>query len=505
MKRTKKRLSIKILTRAAASAILCAMLFQLSSCSVIKINYDKFGGSGTEAGTNAETEPAGTVAPVTDEETKPFIPPVEYEYTGKKTAEERLSEIEYDFGRESVFIRSTYEFGISRILSFSEDDDNTFSAAKYERCRMIEERLSCELHYKVTTIEEMEKDIKAALSKGDYYADLLALTASDVVALASEGYLLDLYTLPFFSTDAEYFHEATVGLSAGSDAWCVVSAATVEPDDVPCVFYDRRKTGDKVEMLVNSGKWTWDELISLAGGAISMVSTEVNDGVAELDRKRLDELVSVSAGLEYISNTRGESPAVKLPEGLDAAAVLLRKLIVPGAITPAADTGIFASGEAVFHIGRLGDMNALADAKVDWDIAPIPKVTGDEDNYRAAMPYSSLFFAVPATTTNSAGASALLRAFAAASDKYLIDAYCEFHMYNTVRRESSVSMISRIYDTACYDLAHVYGRSDGDIRNGTYLLLTAAVDDAEQNIEKLFGKRRAAANRALGKLFPTEN
>ncbi len=496
------------LVRIGALLLCAAMALPLASCSFIKLNKDKFGGE-----TSAEA--AGTEAPETkDNETtkepEPFVPPVEYEYTGKATAEARLSKINFSFGGESVFIRSTSEAGLSRIFSFSGEDadsEDTFSAAKYERVKMVEDKLSCELRWVATTLDGMKADIKATIASGDYYADLLAITATDAYALINEGYLMNLHSLPFFTTDEEYFHPATGALASGRAAWLVASAVTVEPDDVPCVFYDRGKLGGKVDELVNAGSWTWASMTELAaGGGVSIYTADAaEDGAAILDRSWLEQLVSSSAELSFVSAAPGAAAEATLPEGsaLAAAVELLRGLIAPGSLIPSNGSDAFAEGKSVFHIGWLGEMNALANSRVDWDIAPMPKVTGQEAAYHAAMPASSLFLAVPGTTTNPEGASALLRALAAASDAYLIDAYAEYHMYNTVHSEATVGKIAEIYGAASYDMAHVFGYPSADIKDGTYGILSSLVDDPSADAAKLFSKEKTPATRALAKLFPT--
>lgn len=483
---------------ACAVCALLAVAISASSCSIIRINPGKFAAHVTAAATEtgAATEP--DIAPAdTAPETEPPEPPKEYVYEGQKEAEAMLATVDYDFGGQSVFIRSTDEGGIGRLLAFSDEDTDAYSAARYERYRMVEEALNCRVNYTVTTLVEMKADIRAAAASDGYYADLLAVTGEEMTSLARDGLLLNLYSLPFFELDAPYFGESTAALAAGNDAYGVFSYATTDPDTIPCVFYDSAKIPKNVESEVRAGTWTWDRLIALAGeagGPISL-SRSVGDG----GRARLAELAAASAGMKFVMNRRGEAPSAIFPEGFSDIVEVCRRVLTSCEVVESPAPEAFDKMEASFAVGTLGDMSALADSKVAWGVLPIPKTAAGEGGYRGLVAEPSFCFAVPSTTTDAPGASALLRAFAAASCGMIRDGYEAYHLYNTVRLESSADMIGYVFDSAYFDLAHVYA-SAGGLREATYGLLAEALAGA--NAQALFQQRRWEANRALSALFP---
>ncbi len=485
---------------AGAVAVLLSVVTVLSSCSVIKINYDRFSPKDTDgaetsaADSTPVTEPSGGTEP---EEEEPFVPPAAHVYGGRDEAEAMLATVDYDFGGKSVFIRSTDEAGIGRLCSFSEEDTDAYSVARYERFRMIEDSLGCRINHSVTTLPEMAADIRAAVSDGGYYADLLAVPSADMTYLAKEGLLLSLYSLPFFELDAPYFGTMTSDLAAGNDAYASVSFATVDPDAVPCVFYDSAKITKNVESEVRAGTWTWDEMTALADGAGGKIS--VDGGAGDGGVARICELAAASAGLKFVMNRRGEAPAAVMPEGFDDVLAVCRRVLADGRVFESTAADAFAAGSAVFAFGRLGDMNALAGSPVAWGVLPVPRTAPGGDGYRGLITEPSLVFAVPVSTTDAPGASALLRAFGAASYGFMCDAYEEYHLYNTVRFESSADMIGVVFGSAYYDLAHVFA-SAGEIAPATYMLLPEAVGGADAGA--LFQVRRWAANYALSGLFP---
>lgn len=481
--------------RYALSAAVFLLTISLTSCSVISINQDKWSGHiDSTAGTETVHAPDLTTA-VTDADTGKDVPLTPYEYTGKETAESLLAGINFSFDGGSVFIRSTGEREIKRMLTVEEGTDNTYSAAIYERLRMVEETLGCKVHYTVTTLDEMMTDIAASIVLGDYYADMLAVPAGDMAQLARGGYLLNLYSLPFLDMEAEYFRSETGELSAGNEAYGVISCATADPDDMMCVFYDTEKVSDDLQSLVKSGNWTWDALLKYAGtDGISTDETEPEAGY-------IAELVTSSSGARFVSHERGVTPTVTLPD-MAADAVTLCRRLIGESVFKTADAASFGSGGSTFRIGRLGDMETLADSKVVWDVLPMPKLSAEQKHYSTPMPEPSLVMSVPAYTTNPQGASALIRAFAAASYGYMRDAYLEYHMYNTVRRESTLSMIEIIYENPYYEFSHVFGAAGDDIKKATYALIPDAAVDAEADIAVLFDERREAADKELSLIFP---
>lgn len=496
----KKRLS-GFFRAAAIPAVSAALAVTLASCSVIKINYEKFGLGTTASGTDAASDPSQTGQGTVSRYETTFTPPDKYEFTGKEKAESLLSEISFDFAGESVFIGTTDEDGLSRLLSLSDEEKNTYEASKYDRSRMVEEKLNCHIRTAASTREELIEKMKASVDSGEYFVDAFALTGEDLAVMAEAGLLLNLNSLAFFDIGAEYFHPATSGLSAGNSAYAVVSSATVDPDGISCIFYNTDVVTEDITSLVRSGEWTWDEFFRISDGSGKGISADAvagDDGENVVDEKWMSRVIFGSAGLTFVSNERGQTPTMTLPDGAQAAADVYRTL---GDRSLLAGVNNFASGESAFHIGTLSNMEALANIDAVWDVAPMPKLSASQENYRSAMPESSLFLAAPVNTTNPDGVSAFLRAISASSYSYLRDSYIEYHMYNTVRLESTLGMLEIIYDSADYDIADVFGRANDGIYAASAGLLLDVANDAEADIGSLFEKRRGDADAELAKLF----
>ncbi|MCD7788887.1 MAG: hypothetical protein LUH59_08205, partial [Firmicutes bacterium] len=268
-----------------------SLLIFMTACSGFQINLDNIfpaetlsdaTEAGSKAGSETEAE-SDTAAPDTSAETFRI-----YEYTGLSDATEYLEGLgEYSFDGESLFIKCTSEDAKNLIFVTATDDgdgSDSYSEALYERTLMVEEKLSCKLYYSVLTAEEMETELASAIAGEDYYANLLMLEQDELEVFAVAGYLSNLYSLPFFDVEDDFIlTDATLQLSAAYSLYGVVSYATVDPDEIPCVFVNSKLFSEysekTAESLVKSGTWTWDKMLSV-GSITWRVGT--TDDVADL-------------------------------------------------------------------------------------------------------------------------------------------------------------------------------------------------------------------------------
>ena len=501
--RTKK--TIRYITAAIAAAI----SFSLSSCEHITVNFDEIF---PVTGTFLETETEKPKETEKDPETEAPKETLEiFEYEGLKKAEAYLESIgAYDFGGQTVFIKTTAENADVLHPDLEENEGNTYSEAVYERNRIVEERYGCEFHYQTTTMEAMTADIKAAIKNEEYYADLLAVRENELPILIKEGYLYNLRSLPFLDVNAEYFNaSASKALSAGYHDYGIISYATIDPDKISCIFVNVGLLGEeraeKIVSSVKNGEWTFDMLSEL---------TAETKLITDFDVDALVDVVSASAGLTLVDNSRKASPTVKLPAAADTVVEICRKLlsgsVVFNDVNEENEVTDFArdrfiSGEEALYLGEMGFMNHLSSVPFEWSVLPIPKTDAELDGYRAYVTENTLTLSVPINTADPDGASVLLRALSAASAGYLRDAYVEYHMYNTVRSSAALSMIEAVYDTPFFSFERGLGSVSEKILSGTVDVIRTAAKDPEANLQKLFDKYDAKADDALEDVYEPIN
>lgn len=475
----------------------------LSACSVVTVNFDNifpYEGTFAESDTTAEPDSDAEITERRDEIAKNDVS--EYVYTGLDEAKECLSSVEnYDFGGVSVFINTTATDNVGILTSdfddSSEFEENDYSAAVYERNRMVDEKLNCTVRYKLTTIDDMRADIKAALKNEEYYADLICVSTSELALLAKDGSLYNLRSLPFFDSDQKYFNSsASKALSAGYYDYGIISTATIDPNDISAVFVNLDVYSFDVEALVKNGEWTWDKLIEIVAnaGAVSYPGTS----------GELVDLIAASGGVTYVSNAKNSTPEVVLTDEANAALEAARSLFAAVNVLCGDESvgiGMFANKESVLHIGTLSSMQELLSVDFEWTVLPIPKLSAEQTSYYSYMSADTLAYAVPATTTDAEGAGVLISALSAASYSYMRDVYVQYQMYHTVRVGSALDMIEIIWDTPYFDFSHTLGSVSDDIAKGTYKNLREAALDSSLSLETLFKKTKSSANKALKKYY----
>lgn len=491
---------------AAVFALLTLTSSALSSCSFVTVNFDNifpYEGTFAETETDSDGNIVTSADPVGGDTEDTDVK--EHVYTGLDDAKAALSTVRgYDFGGVSLFINTTATDDIHILTSdfydSAEIDENDYSAAVYERNRMVEEKLKCSIRYRQTTLTEMIADIEAAVKDEAYYADLLCVGANELATLAKEGCLYNLRSLPFFDTNKKYFNSsASKALSAGYYDYGVISTATINPDNIYAMFVNLDKleqvTDADVEALAASGQWTWDRAIEIAKA--SSLSYAGSMGA-------LADVIAASGGVRYVTNSHNKTPVSKYTATAEKAVETARALASQSELLLMGEAKLkesFMAGKTTLHIGKLTCMTSLAKADFDWTVVPMPKLTEDQTSYRTYMASSTLAYAVPITTTDTEGAGVLINALSAASYGYLRDTYVKYHMYNTVRMSTTLDMVELIWDTPYFDFAHTLGSVSDDIANGTYNVVREAAADTELSAEKLFSKRSSAADKALKKYY----
>lgn len=505
------------------SVILLASM--LSSCSNITVNFDKIfpadgsfeptsdGESINEIGSESESENASESANANGNSERDTLDI--YEYKGKEISSSYLESIgEHDFGGQTVFIKTTDPAMAEKTLfpDFEENGTNSYSAAVYERNRMVEEKLNCEFHYRTTTVEEMTADIKAALKNEEYYSDLLAVRESELPVLIKEGYLYNLRSLPFLDPDEEYFnYSASVSLSAGYCDYGIISYATIDPNSISCIFMRtdllKNEAADEVFSAVKSGGWTFEMLaeISSEGGIVTDFTA---DDVADV--------ISSSLGITFVNNSSRSVPTVYLNEKAFTATDILKTFSDIIRIYDPENSGdtetsvtaqeAFCSAGAAFYLGKLGDMEKFSNASFEWSVLPVPKVSA-EGSYSSYVTEDTLVLSVPINTADPDGASVLLKALSAASAGYLRDAYVEYHMYNTVSSFRTLSMIETVYDSPFFSFERSLGSGSSKIADGTYNILRSVFKNggSGEDVKSLFKKNEAGANKALKERYRSVN
>lgn len=457
----------KLLKYTVVSLVFAVIITSFSSCAV-KIN--RFDYETREETSEQETE-------AQTESEKPDYSIVENDFSS--VVQKHLKSIDSeDYGGAVFMIATPKESLISA-------DEASYSMSENLKIRdsYIESKFNVTVKTKNVDADTMYAELYNSCLAGDYYADLLMIPQYRIPEFIAGGLLYNLCGLP--KIDFEKGYNMTTGVQsaiAGNVGYGIAGYATLDPDLIPAVFYNKElaeKTGlGDINGLVENGQWTWDKFFEYTDAVSS-----VNDALAgegknsvytwETQNSSIDmaDIVFFSEGNRFISAGVGNSPAVAYTyDGTLKTAEDSQRLISDAGRNTSSMAAIddFANGGALFLIDRLGTMKDLAASSAVWGVLPMPKGSEEQENYAGISSSDSLFFSVPVNCANVAETSNVLSALNAASMGYLIDGYVKDSMYYYLRDNDSVVNVERICYSAVFDMAYTFGEENNQISYATY-------------------------------------
>lgn len=479
-----------------AAAVLLSVLI-LASC-------------GISVNTPTEPEDPSAETDVSSESTRPDYAIVENDFSLEITKSLASLE-ERDYGGVTFLIATPApnlinEDECGAFMSKYVSQRNEFVAGKYNVTVRAQ-------YYDTQSIFDL---LSAAERAGDYFADAVMIPQESIGDFANAGLLFNMNSLPFFNPSAGYNIESGMTAAMGnSTGYAMASWATLEGDKLPAVFFNTElieKTGlESPYELVKTGRWTWDAFLSYLDAVDTVNSALAAEGLASVSswgtqNSSLDiaDIVYVSEGNRFITSGLGTSPTVSLDADASYKARVDGKALYnhfgkhANSMTALSD---FANGDIMFLIDSLGTVKHLSNSPAVWGVLPMPKAEEGDSGYIGLAASDSLFFAIPAGTSNAEEASLVLSAINAASAGLMTDGYVNYTMYYYLRENGSVEMVERICDGAYFDMAYSFGTNDTNISNGTYFGFRNSFE-MEHDINFYINRFSQSANRALLRYFP---
>jgi hypothetical protein len=278
----------------------------------------------------------------------------------------------------------------------------------------VEEKFNTTIIANSTDTAAILADVKTAINSGMYYADLMAIPLSSVGSFWASGALGNLYTLPYASYDADYYHADIIEAAhAGEALYAASGAANFNPDHISCVYFNRTLASEAgigdLYQLVRDGNWTWDKLREYSMSAQRNINGITGLG-SYAENAAFIHLAAATHDIEYTSSSNGAVPEVNyldragMSERVKAAVdTMYRILYQDGAIlknTGSAVRSAFSGGTLLFSVDRLAFIPDISDGKTEWGILPLPKYDASQSSYLSPMPTDSPVFCIPANVTS---------------------------------------------------------------------------------------------------------
>lgn len=440
------------------SCILLTVLLMCASCGEAAKSDTT---DTAQTGTNTDTEPAATEAPIPD----------------------HLDELgEKDFeGRVFTILDANDHPDMHVNMPGTEENGDIINDALYQRDASIEERYNIDLQYiQIEGASAGTTKLKnAALTDDSTYSICIStLLGGTLGTIALEGVLANLLEIPYLSLDQNWW-SSLMYESLRFDNKMYYTTGDISPTmyQMPSCLYLNKSLAENYDIqadfpqLVRDGKWTWDEMIS----ACKNLTVDVN-GDNKMDtwddffgfvHNEMSSLVTnayvVSAGIDLstISEDGSQIKVDLLNEHTSNAIDKFKELVTPNIkIREFNDiiTKTFEEDRALFlHHYVESASNYLRDMKSDYLILPLPKYDEAQESYRSfANAWADAFVAIP-ITSDPEFTGFITEALGYYSYKNVRpQTYEIMYKQKTTRDEDSAEMLDVIFNTVYVDFNCIY-------------------------------------------------
>ena len=398
---------------------------------------------------------------------------------------------------------SDHPHWVAKDIVAEEENGDPINDAVFQRNILIEDT------YNIKIAEETNNQWVANITKtvnaGEDVYDLIELHLFGVVnTLAQNGLLLDLHTIPYMDLSKPWYDQnANASLSIGGKLYATTGDISIMDNDATWVVLFNKELaadygiGDMYE-LVNSGKWTLDELIRICG--VASADLDGDGDMDEYDQWGIQNEpynaigFCMAAGERLIDKDADDMPVISI--GSEQFVTIYQKSVelltnkdicmnyadyvnkYPGADpwTECMDPA-FSEGRVLFNVTGLNRVTMFRSMDDDFGILPIPKYEESAENYICPVHmWCCNSIAVLKSASDIERTGILIEALSADSMYRLTPAYYDVSLKTKFSRDNESSeMLDLIFASRAYDLGAMYNW--GNIYQFTLDLVTAGKEN----------------------------
>ncbi len=368
-------------------------------------------------------------------------------------------------------------------VTMEEDSGDAVPSAIFQRNVSVEDRLNVKIEESYQTSSQIKNAIVAA----DGSFDMSLMQGADTLSLSRNGFLLDLYSLPYQNFDKPWWDSnAAEQLSLCGRLFMGVGDFLTTPiDETICTFFNKNLIEDhQLEdpyALVSDGKWTIDKL----GEMGLSVCRDVN-GDGTYDDNDDYGLLSWRGVLYcYLIYGSGSTIMQKDADDIPMPTFNSEQFIsafekVVNVCHSNGDTFLydaemknntkglsnnhrvqevmFPGNQSLFWVECISWSKALRDMEANFGILPCAKYDEAQSEYYNYNNGNFFGISVPSTVSDQNRTSIILEALNSMSTKTVRDAYYETMLKTKYSRDvESAEMVDIIFDTQVYDCSVVFG------------------------------------------------
>ncbi|MBQ7922508.1 MAG: extracellular solute-binding protein [Clostridia bacterium] len=372
---------------------------------------------------------------------------------------------ELDFGGETFNAAFFGGEGTNKNYLLDESSSDNMEAAVYRRTKKTEDFLGTKITYSTSVTAD---DYTMLYKSGDDLYQLLFYP--DAYSFTTEGYLYNLDTLPYVDFSAEWWNaEQMDALRLGKYHYFIVNDFTITSPSA-MLFNRDMITDNNLEdpyELVLSGKWTLDKFAELGKGVINDMNGDGDyygvDDINSFFAYGIHDAIPFFAAGGQFQTGRDEYGMLELVLNSEKTLALYDMLSVLGN-TPGfshlsynhnvKDDG-FATGTALFRMGRPETMATVTEYDFNTGILPMPKYNEEQEEY---MCYDwSSQTGVSGTTKNPELVGAVLEFLAWDSKNEVFPTYYDVLLKTRYSSDMETrEMMNIIFDSLVFEVGGVY-------------------------------------------------
>ncbi|MCL2517083.1 MAG: hypothetical protein FWF15_00840 [Oscillospiraceae bacterium] len=377
-------------------------------------------------------------------------------------------------GAEFNILTMDYQYHDFTVIVDNYNGD-VLNDAIYKRTIETEERFNVKITSTLYTDFWNSAYVKKLVTSGDSTYDLIWMIERIAVAAAMENLLYPLQDVEYIDLKKPYW---------GGDK--MISSLTVNKisyfgvPDYNLIAYNsvnnivfNKNLHENLQLeniydLVLSGKWTYDNMLSLAQAAVADLNGDgiISDGDQFGFTSNEPYLVFNffnGANVYTVSKDKDDLPYFALPGNQKAADIyekVFKDYYESDVFFKIPLTGVesvnFRNGQSLFFMGALSHIFKFRDMEDDFGLLPVPKYDETQTEYLTAIP--SLFLSVvPTTVENIERTGIILEALACSSYNTVIPEYYEKCLTTKfVRDAESAEVISLILKNRVTDFGNIF-------------------------------------------------
>ncbi len=389
-----------------------------------------------------------------------------------------------------AFVEGGSGYFTERSLWADEDSSDKVDIAVYKRNQTIEARLGITIdpYMASTDWHNLRNDISASLAAQDPEYDVIAAYQYFDIALASDGYLIninnlgnELWNAPYIDLSREYWSTDYINALSYKNAvyWLTGDLALRYLGGMYCTFvngdiYDRylQTTYGDIYQLAKEGKWTLDMLAEMA--ALCYEDMNGNDQVDEEDQLGFilevgqDPIEGMAFGSNVQFSSRNADGSISITLNNENTVNFSNKMYeiinsgyfyAPGNSDSANQMNLFASGNVAFTVNKIYQAEVYLNEMENYYILPTPKLNSTQENYVTGIHDGCTIFGITYCSDAVPAAAALLEAMAAESYRTVTPEYFDTALkYRYTRDPNAAEMIDLIRSCVNTDFAAAWSQ-----------------------------------------------